>query len=230
MKRLLLLVPVFLLSQCVTKSDLRREEELSKLRQDVSHAKSSKADFEVLSEEIKNEMSRLSNAVGETTELHRRDNEELKKELQTLSTRIQALEQRAVQEELAAKQPPPPPEPPKGFDALKKLLDEGKYDEAIEGLQVLAGNNTSEGRKAQFYMAEAHFAKKDFASAALEYADFRKRAPKDPLVPNAIFKQSLAFKSMGKTNEAKLFFQDLIDRYPKSPFATRAKTELKKIK
>jgi TolA-binding protein len=79
-------------------------------------------------------------------------------------------------------------------------------------------------------LAESHFGKKDFASAALEYNEFRKKASKDPLVPQAIFQQAQSFKGMGKKGEAKLFFQDLIDRYPKSPLVPKAKAELKKLK
>lgn len=231
MKKICFFLISYILVGCTTKGDLRREEEIERLRQDVHHAKTNKVDFEVTLEDTKNELSRLSNAVGETTELHRHDTEEIKKELQTLATRIQALEQRAVQEELAQKQPAaPPPETPKTFEAAKKLLDEGKFDDAVEGFQGLTKGNSTEAKKSQFYLAESYFGKKDYASAALEYNEFRKRAPKDPLVPAAIFKQAQSFKGMGKTSEAKLFFQDLIDRYPKSPFVAKAKAELRKLK
>lgn len=230
MRKLSFFLTLFLVLGCTTKGDIRREEEFERLRQDVSHAKANKVDFEVVQEETKNELSRLTSAVGEITELHRKDTEEHRKELQALALRIQTLEQKGAQEEAARKEPPSPPELPRNFEAAKKLLDEGKYEDAAEIFQSLSKGNSAEAKKSQFFLAEAHFAKKDYASAALEYNEFRKKAPKDPLVPNAIFRQSLSFKGMGKLSDARLFFQDLIDRYPKSPFAQKAKAELKRLK
>lgn len=220
------------MSACKTKSELRREEEFEKVKQEVTAAKTHKADFEVLMEESKTDMSRLANSVEEVAGQHRRDYEETKKELLALTARIQALEQRAVQEELAAKQPPPPaPEKPKAsLEAAKKLFDEGSFEEAAEMFKSLSKGVSADAKKAQFWSAESYFSEKEYSTAALEYAEFRKRFPKDPMVPNAIFRQAMCFKLLGKNSESKLFFQDLIERYPKSPFAAKAKVEIKKLK
>lgn len=220
-------------SSCKTKSDMRREEEFEKVKQEVTSQRTAKADLEVVLEESKNEMSRFSNVVEEVAQQHRHDTEEMKKEMAALSTRIQALEQRAVQEEIQAKQQASQPIIEKthsSFDGGKKLYDEGKFEEAAEMFKGLSKGNSAEAKRAQFWAAESYFAGKDYASAALEYAEFRKRFSKDALVPNAMFRQALAFKLMGKGSEAKLFFQDVIDRHPKSPFAVKARAEIKKIK
>jgi tol-pal system protein YbgF len=224
---------------CKTRNDLRKEQEIERMQAEISSTRGQKADFEVLQEELKTEMARLSNVVEEVAQQHRHDADELKKDLNTLSTRIQALEQRAVADELNQKQAQAAvpvaaekPSTPTTYGAAKKLYDEGKYEEAEDVLKTVIKNQpkSEDAKKSQFLLAETHFATKDYASAALEYENFRKNYPKDGLAPNAVYRQAHAFKGMGKTKEARLFFQDLIERYPKSPFAAKAKLEMKKLK
>jgi TolA-binding protein len=225
------LLCVLCLSACKTKSELRREQELERIQQTLKDVKGDRADVESVIDENRQELSRLANVVEAEAHARRKDNDDIRKELGALATRLQALEQRVVAEELAAKQPPP--EPPKAsYEAGKKLFEEGQFGEAAEILRSVAKTHsrTEEGKRAHFLLAEALFANKDYASAAIEYGEFRKIYTKDALIPNAIYRQAQAFRSMGKKQEAKLFFQDLIERFPKSPFAAKAKSELKKNK
>ena len=103
---------------------------------------------------------------------------------------------------------------------------------AIEIFRSVAKNKTKseEGKKAAFFIAECQFASKDYASAVLEYSDFKKNHPKDSLLPNAIYRQANAFRNLGKTKEAKLFYQELLASFPKHGLATKAKQEMKKLK
>ncbi len=226
-----LMIVVPLLYACKTKSELRREQDLERLRQEVSAVKGEKADVEVVTEELKTDIVRLANLVEEQGQYNRQQHEEMRKELAATAQRIQALEQRAVNEEIAARQPPPPPPLPKGFEAGKKLFEEGKYEEAADVLRPVAkGRKSEEARKPHCLLAKAHFANRDFATAALEFGEYKKLHAKDPLIPNAIYRQANAFRSMGKGKEAKLFYQELVDKFPKSNLASKAKQEIKKLK
>lgn len=223
-------VVVFSLLGCKTKSELRREQDLERLRQEVTAVRGSRADSEVLAEELRVEMSRLGNVVDEQAQLARKQNEELRQELAALSTRMQALEQRAVSEE--PKAPPPAVASAGGYEAGKRLFEDGRYEEAIEVLKGVAKGKGrgDDARKSLFLLAESYFAAKEFASAALEFSEYKKKYPKDSLVANAIYRQANAFKSMGKAKEARLFYQELVDRFPKSPLTAKAKAEMKKLK
>lgn len=218
---------------CRTKSELRREQELEQLKTQVKEARDGKVDVETTVEELRAEIARLSGIVEQQSAQIQTLNEEFRGQMTTLSSRTQTLEQK----QQAMLTPPPEPERPAeskraGFANAKELFDEGKFEESVEAFRTLASSPTTneETKKAQYFLGEACFAAKDYASAALEFAEFRKRFPKDPLVPSAIFKQASSFRNMGKKQEAKLFYQDLVDRYPASPFAVRAKAEMKKIK
>lgn len=221
---------------CKTKGDIRRQQEMERLKSEVKEARDIKADVDTTVEELRLEVARLSSVSEEQVAIHRNLAEELKGQVATLQTRIQALEQRAVAEELALKQPSPPPVP-KGsvssYETGKKLYDEGKFDEALEVLkeaQTKVAKNSDQAKKILFLIGEVHFSAKDYAAAALEFAEFRKTFPKDALVPTAIYRQAWSFKNLGKSKESRLFFQDLIDKYPSHAMGQRAKNDLKNLK
>lgn len=221
------------LSSCKTKGEIRREQEMDKLKTEVREARDIKADLDTSVEELRLEVAKLTSLSEEQAAIHRNLAEDLKNQVVTLQARIQALEQRAVSEELALKQPSSSVSKasPLSYETGKKLLDEGKYDEALEVLRQVQEKNSKGSdsyKKTQFLIAEALFSAKDFGSSALEFAEFRKGFPKDNLVPTAIYRQAWSFKNLGKNKEARLFFQDLISRYPTHSMSQRAKNDLKK--
>ena len=214
---------------CRTKSEIRREQEFEKLKQEVTMNRGDRADVDSSVDDVKVEIAKIGNVIEEEAQGRRKESEEIRKELTALSARMQALEQRAVTEELNQKQLLQ--EKPKvSLESGRRFYDDGKYDDAIDTFKniVKATPNTEDGKRAQFLLGESYFSSKDYASSALEFSEFRKRFPKDALIPNAIYRQAASFKGMGKSKEARLFFQDLIERFPRSPFASKAKVEMKK--
>ena len=222
------------LNSCKTKGEVRREQEMERLKTEVKEAKDIRADVDTTVEELKLEVARLSSVNEEQAAIHRKLAEELKNEVMVLQQRIQALEQRAVAEELALKQPAPKESQATtaSYELGKKLYDEGKFDEALDVLREVhkkSSKNSEQAKKTQFLIGEVLYSAKDYASAALEFAEFRKAFSKDGLVPTAIYRQAWAFKNLGKNKESKLFFQDLIERYPSHPMGQRAKNDIKKV-
>lgn len=215
---------------CKTKGDIRREQELDRLKSQVREAQGIRADVDTVLEELKLEVARLGSGLTEQSALFRNQVEELKTELLTFQTRLQALEQRAVAEELSLKSQEAMP---KDFKTGKKLYDEGKLEESLlvlrEVLQT-SQKNSEEYKKTQFLMGEVLFSSKDYASAALEFAEFQKNYPSDKRSPQALYKQAWCFKNLGKNKEARLFFEDVIKSYPKHDMARRAKRDLKALK
>jgi len=229
-----LFLSLFFLSGCKTKGEVRREQEMERLKTEVKEARDNKADVDTTVEELKMEVARLTSINEEQAAVHRNLAEELKNEVMALQQRIQALEQRAVAEELALKHPTSKESQTTtaSYELGKKLYDEGKFDEALDVLREVlkkSSKNSDQAKKTQFLIGEVLYSSKDFASAALEFAEFRKAYAKDSLVPTAIYRQAWAFKNLGKNKESKLFFQDLIERYPSHPMGQRAKNDIKKL-
>lgn len=226
------------LTGCVTKADLRREQEVDRLKQELKDARGDRADMDNTTEDLRMEITRMSNLLEERAQAQRIQADELKKEIVVLTGRLAQMEERLTAEqkehEKAAERPKnveEPKRPRDTYEAGKALYDEGQYDEAIEVLKNVAKQRRSDdGKKAQFLLAECYFANRDYATAVLEYSEFRKIYPKDSWIPNAIYRQANAFKNMSKRQEAKLFYQELIEKFPKNQYAGKARQELKKLK
>jgi hypothetical protein len=75
------LAVVLVLSSCKTKMDIQREQDMERLKQEVRFAKGTKADLDVVSEQIRTELTRMTNYVEEQTIYQRRASEELKQEI-----------------------------------------------------------------------------------------------------------------------------------------------------
>lgn len=216
------------LGGCKTKRELRREQEYERIKQDVREARGARADLDVISEEFRTELTRLNAAVEEQAQQIRLQKEEHQREVQALTARITALEQQAA---AAAAAPPPKIQAAASLETLNELFEAEKYEEAIEEAKELMRTkprNSPDVRKAHYLLAEAYFVSRDYGAAALEFSEFKKAYPKDPNASTATLRQAQSFRGLGKEKEAKLFFQEVIDRYPKSSAANTAKRDLKK--
>lgn len=230
------LAAISTLISCKSRSDLRRDQEMERLRQELSSVKGEKADAALAADELRQEILRLSNVVEENAQLAQRRHEEaikrdeeIRKELTPLSGRLEMIETK----ELESSSPKNEPEKkPLRFETGKRLFDSGKYLEAIDVFKAVAlqRSRADEARRAQFMVAECYFEIKDYASAALEYSEFKKSYPRDPQVPSAIYRQANAFRLMGRGKEAKLFYQELFDKFPKHILAAKGKEEIKKLR
>jgi TolA-binding protein len=231
LRRSLFLLFLAALCGCQTKSDIRREQEMVKLRKEVQKARGDKADIEVTVEEMKGDISRLASLLDERAQYQTVQFEAIQKEMEALTRRVEALENRPVPEPPRADPPSDTGSAPVTFDQGKKLYDAGKFEEAVEVLRAVV-KKTARGKdkKARFWLAESLFSLKDYGEAALEFGDFKKRYPNDELVPKATYRQANAFRNLKKKTEAKLFYQELIDRFPKSPLVSKAKSEMASLK
>lgn len=214
-------------ASCKTKRDVRREQEYEKIKMDVREAKGTRADLEVISEEFRTELARLGTAVEEQGQGHRNQSEELKKEIAALAVRMTALEQQFAAANAA---PPPRVQKASSYESAKELYDDGKFEEAAEEARSVVRSKRPDAKKAQFLLAESFYAARDFGAAALEFSEFKKAYPKDSNVANATLRQAQCFRNLGKEKEAKLFYQEILEKFPKSPAAGQAKKDLKKLK
>jgi len=217
-------------SSCKTKRDVRRDQEYERIKAEVREARGARADLDVISEEFRTELARLGTATEELSQLQRTQTEELRAQIATTNAKVQALEQ-----QLAAAQAAPPPkvQKPASYESAKEAYDAQNFEEAAEDARTVVRTrpkNTAEARKAQYLLAEALFAQRDFGAAALEFSEFKKTFPKDANASMATLRQAQCFRNLGKEKEAKLFYQETVEKYPKSPAAGQAKKELKKAK
>lgn len=142
-------------------------------------------------------------------------------ELKSLrEAKMQALQQ----EETAA-----PPAKKRSFAELQKMVADKKYADAIGGLQrFLKENPKSKNRvKAQSLLGDALFHTEDYPNAIIAYSEVQEKSPDTHMGRLATLHIAESFKKLGKNKDAKTFAQLLVEKYPDSDEAKRARKLLK---
>jgi tol-pal system protein YbgF len=119
----------------------------------------------------------------------------------------------------------------KDYEAAWRTLDKKDYRGAISRFKefikkypksALVGN-------AQYWIAESHYALKEFDQAIIEFDAVRRKYPRAEKAPAALLKQGFAFAELGEKVNARLILQEVVEKYPQSPEAVRAKQRLKAL-
>jgi tol-pal system protein YbgF len=117
------------------------------------------------------------------------------------------------------------------YEAAWRTLDKKDYKAAIVRFKefikkypksTLAGN-------AQYWIGESHYALREFDLAIIEFDAVRRRYPQGEKVPAALLKQGFAFAELGEKVNARLILQEVVEKFPQSAEAARARQRLKSI-
>ena len=82
---------------------------------------------------------------------------------------------------------------------------------------------------AQYWIGESHYGLREFDQAIIEFDAVRRRYPQGEKVPAALLKQGYAFAELGEKLNARLLLQEVVEKYPDTPEAAKAKVRLKTI-
>lgn len=80
-----------------------------------------------------------------------------------------------------------------------------------------------------FNTGEDEYAKGNWGEAILSYMKYREQNPTGKRYAEATFKIGYAFQQMGKSAQAKSFYQEVVNRFPGTPHAKKANSQLQKI-
>jgi TolA-binding protein len=185
-------------------------------------------------DEIKSELTKMN---GRLEDLERAKNESAsaagKDEFKKLETRIVELEQAQGQmiEAIKKIKESPAVENATSSDLLEKgkaQFQEDDCDSAVETFtSVLKSAKGAKAEEATFYRAECYFKLKQFKKAIVDYSRFPEKFTKSKHMPVALLKIGSSFELLGMKDDAKGFYQELIEKFPKSPEAKKAKAKLK---
>jgi TolA-binding protein len=125
------------------------------------------------------------------------------------------------------------------FDLAKKLFDEKKFVEAGQAFDLLTtrvGEDPAMADGAWFYKGESHYARAGTLTDKRAQADAYRQAvlsyqrvlqvPKAKMADGALFKIGLAFEALDFSDEAQVFYEELLSKHPKSSLAGEAKKRL----
>lgn len=128
--------------------------------------------------------------------------------LKKLEVQIQALSEEVKQMKLAQAAPPPKPEKP--------AAGNGKAD-------------TKTPNKA-YEEGEALFTQKKYKEAILAYEKYRDQSKKGKFYADATYKMGACFQEMGMKDEARIFFNEVTEKFPGSKEAKKAAVRAKQLK
>jgi tol-pal system protein YbgF len=144
-------------------------------------------------------------------------------------TKKQAAGDATAQPQTAALPPEPTPE--------------GVYNEAYTTLQ--SGNNRAAREQfkkflntyksseladnAQFWIGESYYREKKFEEAILSFEDLIRIFPKSAKIPEAYYKQAIAFSAINDPVAARAKLEMLLNEYPDNALSQRAKQKLKEL-
>jgi tol-pal system protein YbgF len=119
----------------------------------------------------------------------------------------------------------------KDYEFAFQALEKRDYRVAIarfkEFLKKYPKSNLADN--AQYWIGESHYGLREFDQAIIEFDAVRRRYPQGEKVPAALLKQGFAFAELGERLNARLLLQELVEKYPESQEAGKAKLRLRSL-
>ena len=114
------------------------------------------------------------------------------------------------------------------LSAAGRARRSGKSAEAVELLQSLRSRfpGSPEASASEITLAELQLERGAAAAALGHYDAYLKRSPGGALAPEALWGRAQALARLGRKAEAQKSLSDLVQRYPKSPYASSARAKL----
>jgi tol-pal system protein YbgF len=108
---------------------------------------------------------------------------------------------------------------------LEKIQKKGEYGQGRQILGDFVQKNPQSplAVNAMYWIGEAYYGEKKFESAILQYQDVIERYGNHPKVAAALFKQGMAFYALGDVKNSRVIIRKLMETFPHSEEAKRAK-------
>lgn len=174
---------------------------------------------------------RIEELERQEKELNAQGSANEKEEMKKLVERINQLEQNYAQLNDSfkkAQETAVPADPEDLFKKGKTQFSEDNFEAAAETFaQYLKNSKVKSPQDASFLRGESLFKLKLYKKAILEYSKFPEKYSHSSHMPEALYKIGLCFDALGMKDEAKGFYQELKEKYPKSAQAKKIKKKVK---
>jgi tol-pal system protein YbgF len=182
------------------------------------------SDIEVLKSKLDNITA--SQDLASSGELKRRI-EAMEADISLIKAKLAALG--AMPEKDAKKGKPSPNDI---YDDAYRTFEARQYEDAIKKMQMLVAQYPDHvlSGNAKFWIGESYFNLKKYENSILAYEEVITKHKGHRKVPAAMLKQAYAFIEIGDKKAARSVLNDLVDKYPKSEMASKAKEKLAAIR
>ncbi|MCB9025007.1 MAG: tetratricopeptide repeat protein [Bdellovibrionaceae bacterium] len=209
------LITMFFLSGCLTTRSQMKEQ--SQLQSQVANIQESKADLDVRLQDFENQMREFNGRI----EVLENDSRQFR-DYNGKTTERKKIDDGLLENKFKVIQ-----------EALLKI--ETELQRLSVELDSLRTKNTkketsSSSNKGNYQQAESDFSKKKWKEAAVGYQKYRDLNSKGKYYADATYKIGVCFQEMGMKKEAKAFYEEIIEKYPKSHITSKAQYRLKNLK
>lgn len=213
------------------------------LKSEISSVRKISADIQANIDSNKSEIQALNGKLDDVSLGAKKPGEDLSRYREDADKRIITLEDRVLKlqatvDELAKKisDAPAPKDVPVSPDALY-----------MKGLETFKAGNMPGARdiftrfleqnpkhdlaaNAHYWVGETLYSEKNYEPAIVAFQEVIKNYPQQPKAPAAMLKQAMAFRAINDAKSAKYVLKKLVEGYPKSEEAKKAKELIKEIK
>jgi TolA-binding protein len=216
-----LIAAVGLLSGCLqTRTNVKEQEEKQVIRKQVATLQQSNADVNSRFQDVQEELRSLNGRIEVFENKQSKLDAKIDKSTAAGDARLKEYDAKltAFREELEA------------LKAQLTALQEERV-RAAQAAQAQAAERAREEAHVKeagpFAAAEANFDAKKWKEAILDYEKYRKANPKGKQFSTATYKIGAAFQELGMSEEAKAFYEEVVQKFPKSKEAPKAQAKLK---
>jgi tol-pal system protein YbgF len=190
------------------------------------------ADFQAGLDTLRVEFQSINGRLEDMVQTSARIREDLSLVQDDLSLKVSALEDRLgkVEEALAARPVTASAETPEALyqRGLELIQKEGAFDRGREQMELFLKRYPEHelAVNAMYWVGEAFFGEKKYENAILQFQDVVQKHGNHPKAAAALLKQGLAFRALGDEKNARVILQQVVERFPKSEEAKKAKERL----
>lgn len=119
------------------------------------------------------------------------------------------------------------------YDEGKKAFDEGKYDEARKLFRKFLQHFPADAMLADnalFWVGESHFKESSYDKAILTFQEVVNKYPASDKLDASLYKIGRSFEALGLKEDAALFYDDLVSKFPSSSLVKDAQKRLAALK
>ena len=207
------------------------DEQLKRLRTVVDEATKvvtrNSADVGLQVQKLQTDLAQLTGRIDDLQ--HAQD--ALTKQFQDYRAASDTKIEQLVNNSAQAKNPPMPETPDALYAEAEKRLAASQWPEARRLFEGFVNRYPADARaaRAQYSIGESFMGEKRLANAIGAYTKVVDNFPKSDVVPDAMYKNGLAFYALKYCGDAKVYFQELLKRYPRTSWKKDAAEQLKKL-
>lgn len=209
------------LNSCMldSRNQVKQEDEKTVMRKQVQSLQATTADVNSRFQDVEDDVRKAN---GKIEALETQIQRERSANASNASKGSAALEARMSEMDKAYREE---------FVKLHGEIDQLRGQASARASDEAASNASAAASKADpFKAAEDKYEKKEYREAILDYERYRKANPKGKQISTATYKIGSAFQELGMGEEARAFYSEVIEKFPKSKDAGRASAKLKSLK